>query len=340
MQEEKRAVLVTGARGFIGRALVPALLTRGYPVVAATRKAVDGAAAPPGLAWRTCDLLRAASVAEAMRGTRVAYYLVHSMGRDGADYAERDRRAAHIFAAEAARANLERIIYLGGPTSAERLSEHLRSRAEVGEILRGGAVPAIELRASMVIGHGGASWQVVRDLAKRLPIMILPRWLESKTRPVALEDVLAALLAAAELPIPGSVAYDIPGPDTLSGRQILERIAALEGREIPALEVPLLTPRLSAAWLRLVTGADYQLARELVGGLTTDLLPESEAYWELIGHDDLISFDEAARRALEAEPPARGVSEALARLEERLVRLTGRRPRGARPGDLRPGETP
>lgn len=313
-----KTALVTGATGFIGRSLVPALVRRGYSVVATTRRANPGAHLP-GVAWRTCDLLRPESVAEAMRGAHVGYYLVHSMGQGRRDYAERDRRAAREFSRAAEEAGLERLVYLGGPARAAHLSEHLKSRVEVGEILRAGSVPTAELRASMVIGHGGASWQVVRDLAKRLPAFVLPRWLESKTCPIALDDVIEALVAAAEIPLTESAAFDIPGPETLSGREILERIAALDGRRIPAVEVPLLTARLSALWLRLVTRADYTLARELVAGLTTDLLPESDEYWDRIGHRDLTSFDEAARRALAAEPPARGLAHRLAELEEKLV---------------------
>ena len=181
----------------------------------------------------------------------------------------------------------------------------------------------------MVIGNGSASWQIVRDLAMRLPVMILPKWLRSRTRPVALPDVIAALTGAAELPLERSAWFDLPGPEILSGRQILERIGALRGRRILAVDVPLLTPRLSALWLKLVTRTDYALARELVAGLGEDLLPKDERFWQLIGHTRLVSFDEAARRALADERPRPGVGERFARVEEKLVDLTGvRRPRG------------
>ncbi len=174
----------------------------------------------------------------------------------------------------------------------------------------------------MVIGNGSASWQIVRDLALRLPGMLLPTWLKSRTRPVALSDVIAALVAAAELPLLSSEWFDLPGPEILSGRQILERIAALRGRRILALEVPLLTPQLSALWLKLVTRTDFTLARELVLGLRQDLLPKDERFWQLIGHPQLMPFDEAARRALANEPRQPGVAEQVARLEEKLVDLT------------------
>jgi uncharacterized protein YbjT (DUF2867 family) len=162
-------------------------------------------------------------------------------------------------------------------------------------------VPVVELRASMVVGHGSASWQIVRDLAVRLPVMVLPKWLGSRSRPVALGDVVVALTAAADLPIATSTWFDVPGPEVMSGQQILERIAALRGRRFLALKVPFLTPRLSALWLRLITRTDFALARELVLGLQEDLLPEDERFWTLIGHTQLTSFDDAARQALACE---------------------------------------
>lgn len=290
--------LVTGATGFIGHALIPALVARGYRVVATTRHSAGARA--PGVEWRTCDLLREETLAPAFEGVQVAYFLVHSMGSDE-HFRESERRSARAFAAAAARAGVRRIVYLGGPAPSGTPSEHLRSRLEVGEVLRAGSVPALELRASMVIGRGSASWQIVRDLAMRLPVMILPKWLGSRTRPVALSDVVAALVAAADVPLAGSEWFDVPGPETLTGKEILERIAAAAGRRFLAIEVPLLTPRLSALWLRLVTRTNFALARELVVGLEEDLLPRDDRYWSLIDHTQLVSFDDAARRALASE---------------------------------------
>jgi len=303
-------VLVTGATGFIGRALVPALRQRGDRVVAASRRdrpgAVAAAADSDGVEWRRCDLLAPATLPSALAGVQLAYYLVHSMGGGREDFRDLERRGAEAFAAAAASAGVECIVYLGGPAPRGRPSEHLRSRLEVGEILRAGPVPAIELRASMVVGAGSASFQIVRDLAMRLPFMVLPRWLKSRTRPVALDDVVFALVAAARLAAGGSAWFDLPGPEVLTGRQILERIAAQRGRRIAAIEVPLLTPSLSALWLKLVTRTDFSLARELVLGLGEDLLPESDRIWRAIGHEDLLSFDEAVRRALDSERAAAG----------------------------------
>jgi uncharacterized protein YbjT (DUF2867 family) len=314
-------VIVVGATGFIGRALWPELVRAGYPVRACSRHPPEDAS-PGGVEWIRCDLSRPESLGPALRGMDAAYYLVHGLG--SADFRARDRRAAELFRDAAAAAGLERIIYLGGVAPRGGLvSEHLASRLEVGEILRGGAVPTLELRASMIIGPGSASWRIVRDLALRLPVMVLPAWLRSRTRPLALDDAVRALVDGLGVELPASRWLDIPGPETLSGREILMRIAALRGRRIPALGLRWLSPGLSSLWLRLVTRADYRLARELVYGLTGDLLPESERYWEMTGNPPRISFDEAVRATLAAEPPGGG-SGAAGRLEESLVDRAGR----------------
>src|SRR5512141_1062580 len=185
-----RKVLVTGATGFIGRALVPAMRARGWPVVAASRRPATDASHAAGVEWRTCDLLSPDTLPGALEGIGVAYYLVHSMGGGNVDFRELERRAAEAFVAASAKAGVERIVYLGGPAPRGRPSEHLKSRLQAGEILRSGPVSTVELRSSMVIGAGGASWQIVRDLALRLPVMVMPKWLKSRTRPIALDDVL------------------------------------------------------------------------------------------------------------------------------------------------------
>jgi uncharacterized protein YbjT (DUF2867 family) len=223
------------------------------------------------------------------------------MGAESSSFRQLERKTAEAFVEAAAKAGVERIVYLGGPAPPGVPSEHLRSRLEVGEILRSGPVPTAELRASMVIGHGSASWQIVRDLALRLPVMVLPKWLASRTRPIALPDVIEALASAADLPLTHSDWFDLPGPEVMNGQQILERIAALRGRRFLALRVPFLSPRLSALWLRLITRTDFALARELVMGLQEDLLPKDERFWTLIDHGPLMSFDAAARSALASE---------------------------------------
>lgn len=320
-----RPVLVTGATGFVGRALVPALLAAGHRVRATARR--PPASADRRVEWVAADLARPGELPRVVAGVRAAYFLVHALAAGG-DYPEVERRTAAAFAREAAQARVNRIVYLGGVRPRGRPSRHLASRLAVGEVLRAGAVPALELRASMIVGAGSASWQVVRDVALRLPAMVLPAWAASRTRPVALEDVVAALVAALDVPLGarGAVA-DLPGPEVLTVREILERVAALRGRALPALATPLPAPRLSAVWLRLVSGADVRVVQELVQGLEHDLLPDAAAgFWDRIGRRRLVGFDAAARRALASERPAHGLAGTLYRLGEELLRAVGPAP--------------
>jgi uncharacterized protein YbjT (DUF2867 family) len=327
MATRRRApILVTGATGFVGRALVRALVAAGHAVRATTRRGPGRAGA--GIEWIEADLGRPGDLTRALDGVRTAFFLVHGMASARGDYAEEERRAAEAFARESARARVQRIVYLGGIRPRGRPSRHLASRLAVGEVLRSGAVPALELRASMIIGAGSASWRVVRDLALRLPAVVLPAWTESRTCPVAEDDVLAALVAAVDVPLPESRFADLPGPQVLSLREILTRVAALRGRSLPGLRMPLPAPRISAVWLKLVSDADWNVVRELVQGLDSDVLPEDGAsFWDTIGRRRLVSFDDAARRALAEDRPGAGVRGALQALEEVVVQLVAPRRR-------------
>ena len=295
-------ILLTGATGFVGRSLWPALARQGYQVRSMTRDVESARRKFPQQEWVVGDMTYSETLAPALQGCQAAYYLVHSMAEGDPDFRRREALAAERFAQAARDAGLERIVYLGGVAPADKPSEHLLSRLEVGQTLRQGRVPTIELRASMIIGYGSLSWLIVRDLAARLPFMILPRWLKSLTEPIGIDDVVVALLAALEVPVSGGQWFDIPGPEVLSCQQILVKTARLLGLKPPIMvEVPVVTPWLSSHWVRLVTRAQWSVAREVVLGLGSDLLSQSHTYWTRIGHLNCCSFDEAARRALEAE---------------------------------------
>jgi uncharacterized protein YbjT (DUF2867 family) len=281
----------------VGRALVPALIEAGYEVRATTRDLARARPAPR-VEWVACDMTRYSELARALEGVDAVYFLVHAMGGGAHDYVAIERRVAQSLRDLAARAGVKRIVYLGGVAPGGASSEHLRSRLAVGEILRSGSVPAIELRASMIVGHGSASWQIVRDLAMRLPAMILPAWTSSKTCPIALDDAVVALVRALRVPLAKSEWFDIPGPDVVSGRDIFLTIAALHGRRVPSIPVPFLSVSLSSWWLKLVTHADFSLARELVLGFKGDLLPRDARYWAEIDYIPKWSFEAAARKAL------------------------------------------
>lgn len=314
-----RTILLTGATGFVGSRLHPVLEKRGFTVRCLTRDVDKARREFPQRQWIEADVADPRSIREALEGCSAAFYLVHEMGTSS-DYREREARAARTFTEAASDERLERIIYLGGvhPTAGVS-SEHLLSRARVGQILASGSVPALELRASMIVGNGSLSFLIVRDLAARLPFMILPRWLDSRTEPVAIDDVLVALDRALDIHLVRSESYDIPGPEILSGREILMRTAKALGLRDPlVIRVPVLTPGLSSQWVRFVTRARWEVAREIVVGLTSDLLAEDDRYWSLVGHAARLNFDEAARRAIaEDHPPTSG----LWSRAEQLMRL-------------------
>jgi uncharacterized protein YbjT (DUF2867 family) len=314
-----RSVLLTGASGFVGQRLHPLLVESGWSVRCVTRDARKARLAHPDRDWIEADIRDASALQSAMQGCEAAYYLVHEMGA-AADFAAREASAASTFARAAQAAGLQRIIYLGGvlPDSGSAASEHLRSRARVGEILRAGTVPVLELRASMIVGPGSLSYVIVRDLAVRLPFMILPRWLDSRTEPVAIDDVLIALVRGLDVPLNAPAAFDLPGPEILAGREILFRTAAALGLRRPYfVRVPVLTPHLSSLWVRFVTRAEWRVAREIVVGLTDDLLARDHNYWELIGHRELVPFDRAVRAAEAGQVPPAGGWSKIERLMKR-----------------------
>jgi uncharacterized protein YbjT (DUF2867 family) len=311
-------VLLTGATGFVGRRLWPALRRAGKEVRGLTRDGTIARRRWPRRAWAEGSVSDAGAMARALEGCGAAFYLVHGMAEGGRDFRAREVAAAAAFARAAAAAGVGRLVYLGGVAPEGPPSEHLASRLEVGQVLRDGTVPTVELRASMIIGAGSLSWLIVRDLAARLPAMVLPRWLRSRTQPVAARDVVVALVRALSDDVPAGD-HDLPGPDTLSGREILEGTARALGLERPlCLNVPLLSPWLSSQWIRFVTRADWTIAREVVVGLRHDVLARDGRYWDLIGHAARMPFAEAARRTVAEEDRRRPRGPWGA--EERLVR--------------------
>lgn len=294
-------LLLTGASGFIGNRLHDRLIADGWHVRCLTRDLEKARTHAPNRDWVHGDVQDEPSLERALEGCQAAFYLVHGMAdiRDG--WVEREVQTAETFARAVARAGLARVIYLGGVQPQGEPSDHLRARLETGRVLREGAVSCIELRAAMIVGTGSASWTIVRDLAARLPAMVLPAWLAHKSEPVAIDDVVGALARAAELPLEGSVVWDLPGPEALSGTEILLRVAALRGQRPLVVRVPFVSPRLSSHWIRLVTRAEHHLAAELVQGLTHDLMATHRGFWDAAGLPAPVPLEEAARRAFESE---------------------------------------
>lgn len=316
-----RRVLVAGATGFVGRNLLPQLEAAGLEVVGGTRSPERSAAAQPERSWVELDVERPETLVPALTGYDALVYLVHGMA-DGGDYAAREQAAAEQVARAAAEAGVGRIVYLGGVAPAGEPSAHLASRLRTGELLRAGTVPTIELRAGMIVGSGSLSWQIVRDLALRLPAMVLPAWLATRSQPVAVRDICAAITHAVSRDDANTQVADLPGPEAMSAREVLIRIAALGGRRPLTISVPLLTPRLSSYWIRLVTHADYKVASQLVEGLTSDLLVEDPGYFGQMAGYQRCPFDDAARAALAADAATLSTGE---RVLEGVVRLVAPR---------------
>ncbi|EKA62105.1 TspO/MBR family protein [Janibacter hoylei PVAS-1] len=301
--EEPGTALVTGATGYIGGLLVPRLLDDGWTVRVLTRSSerlrgrdwIDRVEVVEGDATSGDDLRRA------LAGTDVAYYLLHSMDGHG-DLARRDRQLAEGFVAAASEAGVGRIVYLGGlhPEGAD-LSVHLASRVEVGQVLLDGPVPAAVLQAAVVLGDGSVSFDMLRYLTERLPVMVAPRWLRNRIQPIAVDDALHYLVGAASLPAEVNRTFDIAGPEVLTYEQMIQRFAAVTGlRRRLVLRVPVLTPWLASHWVSLITPVDAGVAKPLVGSLVHEVVRREEDLDDLVGVPEggLLGFDDAVRRAM------------------------------------------
>ena len=319
--ERPQQVLLTGATGFIGRNLHPVLRRLGYRVISGSRNPDRVRHALRTHEFRKLDVTNLASIEAAMEGCQAAFYLVHAMA-GGRGYEEVERRSAIAFRSAAERAGLSRIVYLGGIRPNGMPSRHLESRLRTGELLRAGRVPTLELQASMVIGGGSESWRIVRDLAARLPVMIFPKWLDNQSEPIAIDDVTFALAKSLELPLERSLAVALPGPEPLSAREILLRTAHLLGNNPPTLRVPIVTPRLSSYWIRLVTRADQRISEELVEGLRCNLLSGDEGFWRFAPEYRRTPFDQAARAALLEEQRELSLRSRVAELIIRALALS------------------
>jgi len=290
-------ILVTGATGFVGGRLVPALLAADHDVCALVRDAT-GYDGPDAVEVYEGDLLQPGSFDESLEGVDVAYYLVHSM-LAGEDFEERDRRAARNFALAAGEAGVDRVVYLGGlGVESDSLSRHLRSRREVEAVLAEGEYQLTTLRAAIIIGDGSASFEMIRQLAKRLPVMVAPRWVTNECQPIAIDDVIAYLVGVLDAPATAGGTYEIGGPDVLTYGQILQVTARLSRGSAPlVLSVPVLTPRLSSYWVGLVTDVDWRVARPLIDGLKNPVVVRDDSI------DDHVTvertpFETAVERAL------------------------------------------
>lgn len=324
-----KTILVTGATGYIGGRLVPRLLAEGCQVRVLARdpERLQGRRWLGQVQVHQGDVLAPDTLAPALEGVAAAYYLIHSM-KGGEDFHERDLRAAHNFAAAASQAGVGRLIYLGGLGDPDSdLSEHLRSRQETGQALRDSGVPVFELRAGIVVGSGSISFEMIRYLTERLPVMIAPRWVFTRIQPISITNVLDYLTGVLDLQPARNTTVEVGGPDVLTYGDMLQGYAEVRGLRRWILPVPVLTPRLSSYWVHWVTPIPAAIAQPLIEGLRNEVVVRSESAEELFPEVKLISYREAVERAL-ARLNAQGVetswSDALATSQDDTppVRLT------------------
>jgi uncharacterized protein YbjT (DUF2867 family) len=296
------SVLVSGASGFIGSRLTAALTAKGYAVRAMTRNpgSYHGAGEPA-----FGDVADEGSLRDALEGVQAAYYLVHALESD--DFESKDADAALNFGGAAADAGVDRVIYLGGlGVDDGQLSPHLASRRQVEQLLPLAGVPVTVLRAAVVIGHGGISWEITRQLVDHLPAMLTPRWVNTRTQPIALPDVIRYLVGVLEPPAARGRIFDVGGPEVLSYLDMMQRAAAIMGKRLHNVSVPLLTPGLSSRWLSLVTDVDTATARNLVDSMVNEVIVTDRSIQEIVpgptmGYDDAVRLALADREKSEAD---------------------------------------
>lgn len=305
-------ILVTGATGYIGGRLIPRLLKKGYFVRCLARRPENLSGRPwfsgeSSVEVIAGDVLNPSSLIQACRNIDVAYYLVHSMSAGEEGFEERDRQAAKNFAEAARQAGIKKIIYLGGLGENQgSLSHHLKSRQEVGEILRKSGIPVTEFRAAIIVGSGSISFEMIRYLTERLPIMICPKWVLSRCQPIAVRDVLSYLLAAVEEPRSDNKILEIGGRDVLTYREMMLGYAKVRGLHRMLIIVPVLTPRLSSYWVDFITPIPAPIARPLIQGLKNDVVCRSSEAREIfpfepLGYEQAIglAFDRTQQGNLE-----------------------------------------
>jgi uncharacterized protein YbjT (DUF2867 family) len=269
-------ILITGATGYVGGQLLPKLVRSGHEVTCMVR---DASRFSPNVVVPVveADVLHPGTLPQALQGIEVAYYLIHSMGGGAEGFAERDRRAARNFAEAAKQAGVQRVIYLGGLTSQNSpVSLHLKSRQETGAVLRQFGPPVTEFRAGIIVGNGSLSFEIIRCLTERLPIMICPRWVMTRTQPIAISDVLDYLVAALDVPESAGEIVEIGGASIETYRSMMLTYARIRGLKRWLLRVPVLTPRLSSYWLNLVTPFPASITRPLIEGLRTEVVCGSD----------------------------------------------------------------
>jgi len=307
-------ILITGATGYVGGKLLPKLVQSGHEVTCMVRDASRFNPDLRGAQVVEADVLHPGTLPSALQGIEVAYYLIHSMGGGVEGFAERDRRAARNFAVAAKQAGVQRVIYLGGLTSRNSpVSLHLKSRQETGVVLRESGPPVTEFRAGIIVGNGSLSFEIIRCLTERLPVMICPRWVMTRTQPIAISDVLDYLVAALDVPESAGEIVEIGGASVETYRSMMLTYARIRGLKRWLLRVPVLTPRLSSYWLNLVTPFPAAITRPLIEGLRTEVVCGDDRAAKLFPGIIPMRYGAAVEEAVSGTGPDRSIHQMISR---------------------------
>ena len=295
-------ILLTGATGYIGKRLLPVLIEQGHEVVCCVRDKnrfpSDGIYKHPNVSLFEVDFLKEVSISDSVKDIDAAYYLIHSMSSNVKDFGSLEEKSANNFIRLVKQTSIKQIIYLGGITNEEKLSKHLASRKRVEEILSKSGIPFTSIKAGIIVGSGSASFEIIRDLVEKLPMMITPKWLNTKHQPIAIRNILEYLTGVLLKPQTFNKSYDVGGPDILSYKQMLLQLAEVRGLRRFIFTVPVMTPRLSSYWLYFVTSTSYMLAINLVNSMKIEVVAKSNELEKLLGIKP-ISYKEAVQLAFQ-----------------------------------------
>jgi uncharacterized protein YbjT (DUF2867 family) len=295
-------ILLSGATGYIGKRLLPLLIQRGYKVICCVRDVnripPDGIFRDPNVTLYEIDFLKGNSASDLIRDIDVAYYLIHSMSSNTKDFERLEEISANNFVTLVKQTSLKQIIYLGGITNEEKLSRHLSSRKKVEEILISSGLPLTSIKAGIIVGSGSASFEIIRDLVEKLPVMIAPKWLKTKNQPIAIRNILEYLTGVILKEETYNRSYDVGGPEILTYKEMLLQFAEVRGLKRYVFTVPVMTPRLSSYWLYFVTSTSYNLAINLVNSMKVEVIASNNLLEKLIGVKS-ISYKEAVQLAFQ-----------------------------------------
>ena len=295
-------ILLTGVTGYIGKRLLPLLLEQGHEIVCCVRDKkripTEGIYADKRLTYFEVDFLKEIAIPQGVRSVDAAYYLIHSMTSDIRNFERLEETSANNFMKLVTALDTKRIIYLGGITNSSELSKHLASRKKVEEILGSTSIPLTSIRAGIIVGSGSASFEIIRDLVEKLPVMVTPKWLNTKNQPIAIRNILECLTGVLDHPETENKSYDVGGPDILTYRQMLLKFAEVRGLRRYIYTVPVMTPRISSYWLYFVTATSYKLAVNLVNSMKIEVIARNNDLIELLGIKP-IEYKEAVELAFQ-----------------------------------------